>query len=172
MNRLQRISKIIAVEPFKITALWNNGEIRVNDFSTTFENWKTTGNTHLLALTNWEIFKKVSVSNEAPRTLQWTNHPITFTWKGKTQTAPTDLDPDVLYQESTFLRNLELIPVGTILKQAREKAGLTQTDVAMNAGTTRNYISRIENGKSDIQLETLHKIVELGLGKELKLEVV
>ena len=64
------------------------------------------------------------------------------------------------------------IPVGIMLKQAREKAGLSQTDVAINAGTTRNYISRIENGKSDIQLETLHKIVELGLGKEMRLEFV
>jgi len=172
MNQLIRISKIIAVEPFKITALWNNGEIRMNDFSSTFEYWKATENAHLLALTNWDVFKEVSVSNDSPRTLQWENHPITFIWKGKTQTAPTDLDPDVLYQASTFLRTLDAIPVGSILKQAREKAGLTQTDVAINAGTTRNYISRIENGKSDIQLETLHKIVELGLGKELRLEVV
>ena len=67
---------------------------------------------------------------------------------------------------------IDSIPVGIMLRRAREKAGLTQTDVAINAGTTRNYISRIENGKSDIQVETLHKIVELGLGKELRLEVV
>jgi transcriptional regulator with XRE-family HTH domain len=59
-----------------------------------------------------------------------------------------------------------------MLKEAREKAGLSQAEVALSAGTTRNYISRIENGKSDIQLETLHKIVALGLGKELKVEVV
>jgi transcriptional regulator with XRE-family HTH domain len=77
-----------------------------------------------------------------------------------------------LYQESTFVRSIEPLPIGTMLKQAREKAGLTQTDVAINAGTTRNYISRIENGKSDIQVETLHKIVELGLGKQLRMEVV
>jgi DNA-binding XRE family transcriptional regulator len=104
--------------------------------------------------------------------LEWVNYPITFTFKGKTQTAPTDLDPDVLYQESTFVRMIDSIPVGIMLRQAREKAGLTQTGVEINAGTTRNYISRIENGKSDIQVETLHKIVELGLGKELRLEVV
>ena len=126
----------------------------------------------MLGLTAWEVFKGVTVNHEPPRTLEWTNYPTTFTFKGKTQTAPTDLDPDVLYQESTFVRMIESIPVGVMLKQAREKAGLTQTDVAINSGTTRNYISRIENGKSDIQVETLHKIVELGLGKELRLEVV
>lgn len=172
MNQLVRISKILTVEPFKITALWNNGEIRINDFTKFFENWKESEDTHLLGLTAWEVFKGVTVTNEPPRTLEWKNYPTTFTWKGKTQTAPTDLDPDVLYQESTFVRMIESIPVGVMLKQARENAGLTQTDVAINAGTTRNYISRIENGKSDIQVETLHKIVELGLGKQLRLEVV
>ena len=126
----------------------------------------------MLGLTTWEVFKNVSVTNEPPRTLEWVNHPVTFTFKGKIQTVPTDLDPDALYQESRFVRMIDSIPVGIMLKQAREKAGLTQTDVAINAGTTRNYISRIENGKSDIQVETLHKIVELGLGKELRLEVV
>ncbi len=172
MNQLVRISKILNVEPFKITALWNNGEIRTNDFTKTFESWRESENTHLLGLTAWEVFKGVTVTHEPPRTLEWMNYPITFTFRGKTQTAPTDLDPDVLYQESTFVRMIDSIPVGVMLKQAREKAGLSQTDVAINAGTTRNYISRIENGKSDIQVETLHKIVELGLGKELRLEVV
>ena len=172
MNQLIRISKILKVEPFTITALWNNGEIRMNDFSKTFEQWKTSENTHLLGLTIWEVFKNVSVTSEPPRTLEWVNYPITITFNGKIQTTPTDLDPDVLYQESTFVRMIDSIPVGVMLRQAREKAGLTQTDVAINAGTTRNYISRIENGKSDIQVETLHKIVELGLGKELRLEVV
>lgn len=172
MSQLVRISKIIAVEPFKITALWNNGEIRINDFSQSFERWAKSENNHLLGLKDWEIFKEVSVTNEPPRTMEWKNYPINFNWKGKIQTAPTDLDPDVLYKESLFLRNIEAIPVGNILKKARENAGLTQTDVAINAGTTRNYISRIENGKSDIQLETLHKIVELGLGKQLHLAVI
>ena len=172
MKQLIRISKIVSVEPFKVTVLWNNGEVRVTDFGPFFEKWNASQNTHLLNLTNWETFKMVSVSDEPPRTLQWKNLLNTFSWKGKTQTAPTDLDPDVLFQESTFLRKIEQIPVGNILKQARERFGLSQTDVAINAGTTRNYISRIENGKSDIQLETLHKIVALGMGKELHLEVI
>jgi len=47
------------------------------------------------------------------------------------------------------------------------EAGLSQIDVATKSGTSRNYISRIENGKSDIQLETLNKIVQLGIGKQI-----
>jgi hypothetical protein len=104
--RLPRISKILNVEPFKITALWNNGEIRINDFTKSFERWEKSENAHLLGLTAWEVFKGVTVGES--RTLEWTNYPTTFTFDGRTQTAPTDLDPDVLYQESTFVRMIEL----------------------------------------------------------------
>lgn len=58
-----------------------------------------------------------------------------------------------------------------MLREAREAAGLSQADVALKSGTTRNYISRIENEKSDIQLETLQKIVELGIGGEIVLQI-
>jgi len=57
--------------------------------------------------------------------------------------------------------------VDAMLRKARENAGLSHTDVALKSGTTRNYISRIENDKSDIQLETLQKMVELGIGGEI-----
>jgi hypothetical protein len=110
MKQLPRISKILSVEPFTITTVWTTGEVRTNDFSKTFERWEKSKNTHLLGLMPWEVFKGVSVGES--RTLEWTNYPITFTFKGKTQTAPTDLDPDVLYQESTFVRMNEFFTVG------------------------------------------------------------
>jgi DNA-binding XRE family transcriptional regulator len=97
---------------------------------------------------------------------------LCINFRNKRIEVPTSLDPDVLYEQSLFIKNIDTIPVGVMLKEAREKAGLSQAEVALSAGTTRNYISRIENGKSDIQIETLHKIVTLGLGKELKVEVV
>lgn len=58
-----------------------------------------------------------------------------------------------------------------MLRKARENAGLSQADVALKSGTTRNYISRIENDKSDIQLETLQKIVELGIGGKIVVRI-
>ena len=58
-----------------------------------------------------------------------------------------------------------------ILFSERESAGITQQELASKCGTTRNYISRIENNKSDIELRTLRKIIEIGLGKKLELEV-
>ncbi|MCB0544163.1 MAG: helix-turn-helix transcriptional regulator [Saprospiraceae bacterium] len=66
---------------------------------------------------------------------------------------------------------MEPVNVGAMLRRAREAAGLSQADVALKSGTTRNYISRIENEKSDIQLETLQKIVEPGIGEEIIVQV-
>jgi transcriptional regulator with XRE-family HTH domain len=61
--------------------------------------------------------------------------------------------------------------IGQLLKTAREEAGLSQGEVARNSGTTRNYISKIETGKADIQLNTLYRLIKLGIGKELKLSI-
>lgn len=38
------------------------------------------------------------------------------------------------------------------LKEKRLRAGLTQEQLAERIGTKKTYISRLENGKSDIQL--------------------
>lgn len=38
-------------------------------------------------------------------------------------------------------------------------------------GTKKSYISRVENGKCDIQLSTLYRIFEVGLGKQISLHI-
>jgi HTH-type transcriptional regulator / antitoxin HipB len=62
--------------------------------------------------------------------------------------------------------------VGEMIKEARKKAKLTQDDLAERIGTKKSYISRIENGKIDIQLSTLFKIFEEGFGKKLGITVI
>ena len=57
------------------------------------------------------------------------------------------------------------------LKEERLKAGLTQEQLAEIIGTKKTYISRLENGKSDIQLSTLFRIFE-GLGRKVSLTIV
>jgi HTH-type transcriptional regulator / antitoxin HipB len=57
--------------------------------------------------------------------------------------------------------------IGELIKEQRNKADLTQEELALRAGTKKSYISKIENGKSDIQFSTLLKIVEIGLGKQI-----
>jgi len=59
--------------------------------------------------------------------------------------------------------------VGEMIKDARKEAHLTQEDLARKSGTKKSYISRVENGKIDIQVSTLFKIFEEGLGRKIGL---
>ena len=61
--------------------------------------------------------------------------------------------------------------ISEVLKAARREANLTQAQLAEKVGTKKSYISRLENGKCDIQLSTLYRIFEDGLGKKISLLV-
>lgn len=58
--------------------------------------------------------------------------------------------------------------IGVMIKEARKEAHLTQDGLAKRTGTKKSYISRLENGKIDIQISTLFKIFEEGLGKKIE----
>ena len=62
--------------------------------------------------------------------------------------------------------------IGELLKEARLNAHMSQEELAKKSGTKKSYISRVENGKIDIQLTTLFRIFENGLGRQLNLTVV
>lgn len=62
--------------------------------------------------------------------------------------------------------------VSELLKESRLNANLTQEELARKIGTKKSYISRIENGKSDIQLSTLYKLFEQGLGMKVQLKIL
>ncbi|MFZ4549923.1 MAG: helix-turn-helix domain-containing protein [Bacteroidales bacterium] len=49
---------------------------------------------------------------------------------------------------------------------------MTQEQLADKIGTKKSYISRLENGKVDIQLSTLFKIFETGLGRKIQLTIL
>lgn len=70
-----------------------------------------------------------------------------------------------------FEKNSKAFAIGELIKEARKQANMTQTELAEKAGTKKTYISRIENGQSDIQLTTLFRIIENGLGKQLRLNI-
>ena len=61
--------------------------------------------------------------------------------------------------------------LGVMLKEARKDAKMTQEQLAEKTGTKKSYISRIETGKSDIQLSTFYKLIEIGLGKSLNISI-
>ncbi|MBV6441018.1 MAG: hypothetical protein EPGJADBJ_02695 [Saprospiraceae bacterium] len=165
MKKLPNIARIIKVEPFKITMIWSTLEVRVLDFAPLFEIWEAEADANVAALRDWKTFKKVTISEN--HTLCWPNVLVPFTFKGKKRSEPLELDAQELYRQSKLVGKVEKLHIGAMIRQARKKAGLTQAKVAFNSGTTPKYISRIENDKSDIQLGTLHKIVELGMGQKM-----
>jgi HTH-type transcriptional regulator/antitoxin HipB len=56
-------------------------------------------------------------------------------------------------------------------QEMRKKQKMTQEQLAKKCGTTKTYISRIENDASDIRLSTLMRIIQEGLGGHLRLTV-
>ena len=62
--------------------------------------------------------------------------------------------------------------ISEMLKEARKAAHITQEQLADKIGTKKSYISRLENGKVDIQLSTLFKIFETGLGRKIQLTIL
>ena len=65
----------------------------------------------------------------------------------------------------------ENFKIGALIHEARIEKGLTQEELAEKVGTTKSYISKIENNVKEVRLSTLHKIVELGLGGQLQLSI-
>lgn len=63
----------------------------------------------------------------------------------------------------------QLFIVSEMLKVARKEANMTQEQLAVKAGTKKSYISKIENGKGNIQLSTLIRIFEKGLNRRVGL---
>lgn len=70
-----------------------------------------------------------------------------------------------------YEEGFEAFKLGVMLQELRKEQGLTQEQLAEKCGTTKTYISRIENDASDIRLSTLMRIVREDLGGHLKLTV-
>lgn len=61
--------------------------------------------------------------------------------------------------------------IGELIKKERRNAKMTQEQLAEKIGAKKSFISRIENGKTDIQLSTLYRLLEFGLGKTVEVSV-
>jgi DNA-binding XRE family transcriptional regulator len=72
--------------------------------------------------------------------------------------------------DAGFDEGYKAFKIGTLLKRAREKSGLTQAEMARLLHTQKSAISRIENHAEDIRLSTLEKYVSaLGLSLEVSI---
>lgn len=164
--KLPRIIKIVKLIDFKVWVMFNNGQIRFLDFERIFKHWKIKHGDLEYSLMNQSEFEKVELRNQ---TLSWSNVEInSVDENGRAVILPYEIGADVLYNLSILASDNEKNEFGDLIKVARVKAGMTQDELAQRSGTTRFYISRIENGKTDFEISTLRKIVEAGLGRKLK----
>ncbi len=75
-------------------------------------------------------------------------------------------------KRDAFETKAQYFVISEMLKEARREANLTQKQLADKVGTKKSYISRLENGSCDIQLSTLYRIFEDGLGRRISLLIV
>ena len=72
-------------------------------------------------------------------------------------------------KRNEFEESAQMFIISEMLKEARKEANLTQEQLAEKAGTKKSYISKLENAKGNIQLSTLIRIFEQGLGRRIGL---
>lgn len=167
---MPRVLKINSVQDYRVSLLFNNGESRMLDFHhfLTQTLGLRPGKTGYVLLEDPGLFSEISVIGT---TVGWMRlGKRLLDENGTEQFYPYDLDPALLYEHSHTDEGANM-PIGRLLREARLEAGLTQEELAQKSGTDKHYISRLENNKSDIELMTLRKIVEAGLGKELHIDI-
>ena len=65
----------------------------------------------------------------------------------------------------------QLFKISALIKIARQNLKLTQREFAKKCNTSRYSISMAENNLAEIRISTLQKIVELGLGGRLEINI-
>jgi DNA-binding XRE family transcriptional regulator len=167
--KIPRILKINWIKEFSISVVFNNGESRIIDFGKLFENIGIESNSPAYVLFDKKEFEKVELVDN---NLSWSNVEQYITLRNKEkQKVPFEIGADILLKFSEPEKSEMMKSIGKMVREARKKSGMTQKELALISGTSRTYISRIENDRSDIELGTLSKIIETGLGKKLEIKV-
>ena len=161
--------KINWIKGFSISVVFNNGESRIIDFKKVFKKLEIKSDSPIMILKDHDEFAKVELINN---TLSWSNVDQFITDRNNKKVKMAfEIGADVLLKHSDSEVTGITSKIGRLVRDTRIKSGLTQKELALKSGTSRNYISRIENDRSDIELDTLRKIVETGLGKHLEIIV-
>jgi DNA-binding XRE family transcriptional regulator len=167
--KVPRILKINWIKGLSISVVFNNGESRIIDFKKVFKKIEINNDSPVMILKNSAEFAKAELRNN---TLSWSNVDQFITDKNSNKVkVPFEIGADVLLKYSSSDVSGITSKIGRLVRDTRIKSGLTQQELAIKSGTSRNYISRIENDRSDIELDTLRKIIETGLGKHLEINV-
>lgn len=166
--KIPRILKIHSVHQQQIEVVFNNGELRGIDFKQLLKDLEVDEQHPAFILYTETELKAARLNNYS---LVFENVEQYISSKtGKRIKVPFEIGADTLFKRS-YPIPVPNLQIGAELKRARKKAGLSQEALAQKSGTSRTYISRIENNHSDIELATLRKIIEIGLGKTLEIKI-
>lgn len=163
--KIPRILKINWVKELSISVVFNNGESRIIDFRKVLKRIRVDESSPAFILFDSNEFAKVKIEGN---TLSWSNVEQYITMRnGEDMKVPYEIGADVLLKHSQPEKSELSLKIGQLIREARLKSGLTQQDLALKSGTSRTYISRIENDRSDLEIATLRRIIETGLGRKL-----
>lgn len=167
--KIPRILKINWIRELSISVVFNNGESRIIDFRKVLKQFNVNKDSPAYILYDSKEFAKVEIVDN---TLSWSNVEQYITMRnGKKMKVPYEIGADVLLKYSNPEKSELSLKLGQMIRKARLINGLTQQDLALKSGTSRTYISRIENDRSDLEIATLRKIIETGLGKRLEIRI-
>ncbi len=167
--KIPRILKINWLNELAISVVFNNGESRIIDFRRVLNELGINSNSPGYVLFDKNEFAKVNLLNG---TLSWDNEEQYISARnGNPIKVPFEIGADVLLKYSQPEKTDSIIRIGKLIRENRLKSGMSQQELAIISGTSRTYISRIENDRSDIELDTLRKIIETGLGKKMEIRI-
>ena len=166
---MPRIININWINELSISVVFNNGESRIIDFRKVLKKNDVDDESPAHILFDSKEFAKVELLGN---TLSWSNVVQYITMRnGDRMKVPYEIGADVLLKYSQPEKSELSLKIGELVKEARLSSGLTQQDLALKSGTSRTYISRIENDRSDIEITTLRNIIETGLGRKLEISI-
>ncbi len=91
------IVKILNVEPYSVTCLWNNNEIRIVDLEGFINEKAKNPNNSYYQLKDKNRFLQVKCDGA---TLYWENGVKMIDYDGEEKLGPLDIDPHLLYELS------------------------------------------------------------------------
>ncbi|MCD7738383.1 MAG: DUF2442 domain-containing protein [Lachnospiraceae bacterium] len=149
---LHKIYTVKTKDNFILEAVFFDGTVREYDVSRLFSLYP-----QMKALEDQKLFSRVQVDAG--------NYGVS--WNDE-----LDLDAETIWEDGVFLRREStsvMLQVAVNLSKAREKAGLTQKQLAERTGIYQADISKIERGLGNPSVSTLRRLAE-GLDLELKIE--
>ena len=167
MSRILRILKIYKIEFPQIGCVFSNGEYRLINVRKIFKELGIRKDDFGFELLNEEaLFNSVELDNG---TLSWKGLTKNISLPGGRVSALSfDMDPINLYKYSQpDPSKKEPYKVGQLIKSVRSRLKLSQESLAQSIGSNKQYVSRIENDKSDIEFNTLNRIFEMGFDKKV-----